>query len=77
MIDVFIVIGSWEAGENGHVTAILYSVVKQKSHLHKNLSKQDKQNQKLQKYSFKAKVLKAARKKYSSFYHVDTFWDTY
>lgn len=27
MIDVFIVMGSWEAGENGHITAILYSVV--------------------------------------------------
>lgn len=47
MIDVFIVMGSWEAGENGHVDAVLYSVVKQNSHLHKNLSKQDKQNQKL------------------------------
>lgn len=46
MIDVFIVIGSWEAEGNGHVTAVLYSVVKQKSHLRKNLSKQDKQNQK-------------------------------
>lgn len=47
MIDVFIVMGSWEARENGHVAAVLYSVVKQNSHLHKNLSKQDKQNQKL------------------------------
>lgn len=47
MIDVFIVMGSWEAGENGHITAVLYSGVNQKSHLHENLSKQDKQSQNL------------------------------
>lgn len=39
--------GSWEEGGHGHIAAILYSVAKQKSHLHKNLSKKHKQTQNL------------------------------